>query len=235
MKIFHRINDIFCANIHEMMDRFEDPEAMLKQAIREMEESIENVSVETAKAIAGEKRLAKELASNELEAQQWNHRAEQAVQNEDDHLARKALSRKKECQNLAQAIREQLEGVKKATDTLKNQLAAMNAKLAEAKRHLAGLLIRKKAADIRKQSATSLDPKFSAPFSSSAFRKFDRLREKVEEAEAEADALSELQLLGGQSLADFDAQAGTHGLEKDFTTLDIEDELSQLKLKKKSP
>ena len=35
MKIFQRMSDIFSANIHDMIDRFEDPEIMLKQAIRE--------------------------------------------------------------------------------------------------------------------------------------------------------------------------------------------------------
>ena len=89
----------------------------------------------------------------------------------------------------------------------------MKAKLAEAKRHLGGLLIRTKTADIRKQTITALDPKLSAPFGANAFRKFDRLREKVEEAEADADALSELSALGDQSLASFDEQAAARSLD----------------------
>lgn len=33
MRIFARINDIIAANIHDMIDQFEDPEVMLKQTI----------------------------------------------------------------------------------------------------------------------------------------------------------------------------------------------------------
>ncbi len=232
MKIFRRINDIISANMHDMIDQFEDPEVMLKQAIREMENSIETVTKETAKAIAGEKRIFRELTKNDVEAQQWQQRAVQAVQTGDDQLARKALARKKEHENLSQALSEQLEPVKKAGETLKHQLAAMKAKLAEAKRHLAGLLIRKRTADIRKQASSSLTPQQTAPFSSSAFRKFDRLREKVEEAEAEADAIDELNSLSDQALVGFDDQFETESLQDELNTMDIEQELNELKKKK---
>ena len=40
MGIFHRVSDIISANINDLVDRFEDPERMLRQAIREMQESI---------------------------------------------------------------------------------------------------------------------------------------------------------------------------------------------------
>ena len=232
MKLFQRMNDIICANIHDMIDRFENPEVMLKQAIREMEQSIETVTSETAKAMAGEKRLARELAKNEVEAQQWHQRALQAVENADDQLARKALTRKNECQSLSLAIREQHEAVSKAVEALKQQLAAMKAKLAEAQRHLGGLLIRKKSADIRKQAMTSLDPKLSAPLGTSAFRKFDRLREKVEEAEAQAEALSELSSIGALSLCDLDGSEKTVSLDNRFVLLDVEEQLKQLKSRK---
>jgi phage shock protein A len=233
MRIFQRMNDILCANIHDMIDRFEDPEVMLKQAIREMEESIQQVTLETSKAIAGDKRLARELAKNEAEALQWQHRATQAVQNGDDQLARKALERKNESQCLIKALREQSEAVGKAVQTLKDQLAAMNAKMAEAKRQLAGLLIRKKAADIRTQTNVCLDPKVTAPFSSNAFRKFDRLREKVEQAEAEADALTELNALC--SLGELGQAVGDAPIAETFADMKIEEELACMKSEIKRP
>ena len=122
MRIFARINDIIAANIHDMIDQFEDPEVMLKQAIREMEQSIDTVTQDTARVMAGEKRLIRELTKNDLEAQNWQQRALQAVQNGDDQLAQKALARKKEHEHLSQALKEKLEPVKKAGDTLQVQL-----------------------------------------------------------------------------------------------------------------
>ncbi|WP_417385745.1 PspA/IM30 family protein [Gimesia sp.] len=232
MRIFERINDIIAANIHDMIDQFEDPEVMLKQAIREMEHSIDTVTQDTARVMAGEKRLIKELTKNELEAQNWQQRAMQAVQNGDDQLARKALARKKEHENLSQALKEQLEPVKKAGETLKVQLSAMKAKLAEAKRQLSALLLRKRSAEIRKQSRTSLNCQQTKAFNSNAFRKFDRLREKVEEAEAEADALDELNAMVDVTSMELGGQFDKDSLADGVHSMEIEEELNALKQKK---
>ena len=38
--LFKRINDMISANINDLIDRVEDPERMVKQIIREMEDNI---------------------------------------------------------------------------------------------------------------------------------------------------------------------------------------------------
>ncbi len=62
MRLFQRISDIIAANLNDLVDRFEDPEAMLKHAIREMETMIEEATGGAARAIAGERLLARDLA-----------------------------------------------------------------------------------------------------------------------------------------------------------------------------
>ena len=151
MGIFSRISDIISANFNEMADNFEDPEKMLKQAIREMEESIADATQQTAKAMANEKTLARELQRNRQQAGVWQSRAEAAVAAGDDDLARKALVRRREHEDLAAALEDQSQSANQAAVTLKRQLDAMRAKLAEAKRSLATLTVRKRAADFRKQ------------------------------------------------------------------------------------
>ena len=81
MGLFKRISDIISANLGEMAEEWEDPEVMLKQAVREMEQSIQTATQETARTLANEKKLVKELANNESEAKQWKARAEKAVDN----------------------------------------------------------------------------------------------------------------------------------------------------------
>src|SRR5690606_6023808 len=96
MGIFKRISDILSANFNELVDGFENPEKLLKQAIREMEETIAKATEEAAKALAQEKITAKALATNQAETARWLERAEQAVQAGDDDLARKAIKRKQD-------------------------------------------------------------------------------------------------------------------------------------------
>jgi phage shock protein A len=222
MGLFKRISDIVSANLGELAEQYEDPEKMLKQAIREMEESIETATKETAKTLASEKRLAKELAHNESEARRWQDRAQQAVQSGDDELARKALSRKKEHDKLAVALKDQIAAVSDASQTLRHQLDGMKAKMAEAKRNLATLSARQKAATVRQKAYLASDQSRDVGLDDEAFKKFDRLREKVEMAEAEAEALAELR--GGGVDASFDRIDDSQAADAD-----IEDELRKLK------
>ena len=192
MGIFKRIGDIISANLNDMTEGFEDPEVMLKQAIREMEQSIADATTETAKVLANEKMLTRELQNNEQQSSDWQRRAVQAVAAGDDQLARKALSRKQEHQKLVIALQDQLNLAKSSSQTLRHQLEGMQAKMSEAKRNLATLSARKKAADFKKKMNSTSSIVEAGSAEDSAFAKFDRLREKVERAEAEADAMAEL-------------------------------------------
>lgn len=189
MGIFNRISDIISANMNDLVNKWEEPEIMLQQALREMESSIEEAKQSVVKTMANEKLVAKELQSNQERVQEWHSRAESAVKSGDDALARKALSRKKEHAQVAVALQDQHTATKEASITLRHQLEAMQAKLADAKRKLGTLSARKKAADVRSRAQThALAPELNHD----AFAKFDRLQGKVEMAEAEADALCEL-------------------------------------------
>ncbi len=108
MGVFKRISDIISANLNDLTEGFEDPEQMLKQAVREMEETIADVTNQTAKAMANETTLSRELERNRSQKQQWQGRAEKAVEEGNDDLARKALSRKNEHEKLVAALEDQL-------------------------------------------------------------------------------------------------------------------------------
>src|SRR3954452_2610800 len=108
MGIFKKISDIVSANLNDLTEGWENPEQMLRQAIREMEESIGVATRETARALANEKLLDKELAKNRDQSDRWQQRAEQAIAAGDDELARKALKRKQEHEKLVVALEDQL-------------------------------------------------------------------------------------------------------------------------------
>jgi phage shock protein A len=191
MGVFQRISDIISANLNDMTDSFEDPERMLKQAVREMEETISEVTNQTAKAMANETTLSRELERNQVQQRQWQDRAEKAVEEGNDDLARKAIARKNEHQRLVAALRDQLGAAQEASVSLRCQLAGMKAKLAEGKRNLATLSARKRAADFRRKMECQAAG-VVADVDDSAFAKFDRMKAKVEQAEAEAAAMAEL-------------------------------------------
>lgn len=225
MGIFKRISDIVSANMNDLTEQFEDPEKMLKQATREMEDSIAEVTQQTAKAMANEKTLARELERNKSQREQWQERAVKAVDAGDDDLARKALARKNEHEKIVAALEDQLEAAREGSSTLQRQLAAMQAKLAEAKRNLSTLSIRKRSADLRKKMDAQAAG-LGASIDDTAFAKFDRLQAKVEQAEAEAEAVAELRAKqAGAAPEDVSEVSGKE--------LDVAAELADLKRKLK--
>ncbi|MBS1222009.1 MAG: phage shock protein suppresses sigma54-dependent transcription, partial [Proteobacteria bacterium] len=78
--IFKRISDVLTANLNDLVDRVEDPERMIKQLIREMEENVNSAREGVIDALASEKQLAKELDSQRRQADDWYNRARRALE-----------------------------------------------------------------------------------------------------------------------------------------------------------
>jgi phage shock protein A len=189
MRLFQRIGDIIAANLNDMVDRFEDPEVMLKQAIREMDAIIEGATACAARAIAGQRLLSKDLADHEEKAVSWRARAEEGVARGDDDLARRALARAHEHEAMAGALRERHTSAEQTAQALRSQVAALKAKRAEARRKLASLAARRQ---IARNSRVLHEIAAGNSTRTTGFARFERIHEQVEQAEAEADALGEL-------------------------------------------
>ncbi len=188
MGIFRRCTDILSANLNELIDRFEDPEKALRQAIREMEQAVSTAMHSAAKTIAGERLAARQLAEHRRQAEQWLARARQAMREGDEPLARRALVRKSEHDRLIDALTDQQAAMEQASGKLRRQIDGMRARVAEANRKLVSLAARQRAADAQR-TLFAVDANGTA---STAFSKFDRLCHRVESAEAEAEAWNDL-------------------------------------------
>jgi phage shock protein A len=189
MQLFQRIGDVIAANLNDLVDRFEDPEVMLKQAIREMETMIESSTGGAARAIAGERLLARDLSDHERNASRWNARAESAVAQGDDDFARRAIIRAHEHEAMAAALAEQRNSAERTAQAVRGQVAAMRAKLAEARRKLESLSARRQLAEtgrVLRGVAVRASQK------ANGFARFERMDRQIAQAEAEADALGEL-------------------------------------------
>jgi phage shock protein A len=192
MGVFKRLGDIVSANVNDLVDRCEDPQKMLQQAVREMEQEIAEGTSMAANALAAEKLLTRKVGQQERDLATWQQRAETAVRVGDDKLARKALARKQECDALIKTLKEDLTAAQNATQSLQRQVEGMKAQYEDAKRKLAILIVRKRAADAR----ANCRPRDTVDYtvSTRAFDKFERMKDRVEMAEAKADALVELGL-----------------------------------------
>lgn len=188
MGIFSRISTLFKAEANAAIDKMEDPEKVLNQTIRDMQEQLNSAKTQVAESIAYEKRLKIQYDKAVERAKEWESKAMQAVNAGRDDLAVEALSRKEEAEKEAGQFRIQWEAQKKGCDQIKEKLRAMNNKIEEAKRKKSLLVAQAKRAEASKTIHKTL----AGMDDGAAFSTFDRMAEKVETLEAEAQANEDL-------------------------------------------
>lgn len=189
MGIFKRAGDIISANLNDLVERFESPETMLRQAMREMDAAIARQMESAARVITDERLIETELSRHREQAAKLHAQAREAVARGDDAAARRWLSRRHEHEKLIAALDDQFTTVCATAAKLRRQLDAMRVRRTEAERTLNVLIARDRAAAARREMAA---PQYTGAPDSGGFARFDRLRQKVERREAETEALLEL-------------------------------------------
>jgi phage shock protein A len=111
-----------------------------------------------------------------------------AVRAGDDTLAREALARKTEHDQASATLGKQWQMQKDSVDKLKDSLRMLNSKIEEAKRKKNILVARKKRAEAQK----TIHKTMSGLSDTSAFETFDRMSQKIDQIEAEAEAGAEI-------------------------------------------
>ena len=188
MGIFSRLGTLIKSNINDLITKAEDPEKMLSQVLLEMQQQLVEAKKAVAVAIADEKKLQKQYTSETDKAKEWERKAMVAVRAGDDNLARQALGRKQEHETIATQFQQQWIAQKQAVEKLKDALRLLNNKIEEAKRKKNILIARKKRAEAQQQIANTMQ----GLGDTSAFDTFDRMAERIQLMEAEAEAGAEL-------------------------------------------
>ncbi len=218
MGILSRMKTIFKSEVNAALDKAEDTEKMLNQTVLDMQEQLAKAKQQVAIAIADEKRLERSYLENQQLTEQWMDKAKLAVQKGNDELAKAALERKVEYENLANEYKKQWEAQKASVEKLKVSLRDLERKVDEAKRQKDLLIARNKRAIAQKQIHQTMA---GMATNAGAFNTFERMKRKVEEQEARAEAAKEIA-----------EEIGDAKLEKQFAELgksSIDDELAKLK------
>ncbi len=221
MGIFSRLGTLIKSNLNDLISKAEDPEKMLSQVLMEMQQQLVEAKKAVAIAIADEKKLQKQYTAEADKSKEWERKAMVAVRAGDDGLARQALARKQEHETIATQYQQQWAAQKSAVEKLKDALRLLSNKIEEAKRKKNILIARKKRAEAQQQIANTMQ----GLGDTSAFDTFDRMAERIQLMEAEAEAGAELAgELSGDTLESKFLQLEQSGGNE-------EDALSELKAK----
>jgi len=217
MGVFDRISRLMRANVNDALDNAEDPEKMLQQLIRDMTEEIRQARGQVATMIAQEKELAADKAEADRTSSEWQRRAELAVGQGKDELAREALRRKRDSDENGRIYEEQLVAQQHTVARLKNQLQSLENKLDQMESKRDALIARSRRAKAQQQVSETIS---NLPDGNAA-SEFERFERRIRTSEAKAAASAEL--------ADLDNDDEFAALDKDFG---VEDELAALKAKR---
>ena len=133
MGIFTRFRDIVASNINGMLDRAEDPEKLLRALIREMEDASEEARMACAELLAEQQRLQRLERRLDEDIDQWQSRAEQAISQDRDDLARAALKARTELAGQLEAAKDEQQRVAERVGQMEQDIATLKVKRAEAK------------------------------------------------------------------------------------------------------
>ena len=220
MGIMDRVATVIKSNLNHLINKAEDPEKMLDQILIQMRQQLVEAKRAVAVAIADEKRLAAQLEAELEQVREWERRATMAVQKGEDDLAREALRRKSDHEQIAIGYKKQWDAQQASSENLKNALRALSQKIEEAGRKKNLLVARQKRAEAQKH----IHEVMTGLTDTSAFESFDRMTAKVEQIEAQAGAAVEL----SQELSGDTMEQRFRALE---SSTDVEQELHALKAK----
>lgn len=213
--ILDRVTSILRANINDALDHAENPEAMLNQIVRDMQDALRQADSDIAEQIAQQKMIQSDLESAKQNADAWNQKAALAVSKGGDDLARQALARANDYTDQVAVYQKQLDAQTNAVAELKTKRDALQDKYEAATRNRDTLISRAKRAQAQ-QRITTATTKLSALDYSSDLEHMER---RIQEMEARASAQAEV-AEGHTSLDDqFHKLQGDERIEQQLAAL----------------
>jgi len=230
MGILDRIRTVLKANINALISKAEDPEKMLNQLIMDMNEQLLEAKKTVAMSIADEKKLERQALENKAQGEDWEKKAMLAVKAGKDDLAKEALLRKQEYDGYAASFQKEFESQHASVEQLKDALRQLQSKIEEASRKKNLLIARAKRAEAQKQIQQTM----GSLSANSSFDTFDRMAQKVDQVEAEAEAMKELgEVTADQKLEDKFKELESSDSTSDKLLEDLKAKMGQIEDKEK--
>ncbi|MBW4642891.1 MAG: PspA/IM30 family protein [Goleter apudmare HA4340-LM2] len=213
MEVINRIIRVIRANLNSLIGGTEDPEKILENTVLEMQENLVQLRQGVAQAIAIQKRTERQASSAESTAQEWYRRAQLALQQGNEPLAREALTKRQAYQETAKALSGQISEQTNLVGRLKKDMRTLELKIAEAKTKKDMYIARARSAE----ASFKLQEMLSGVSATSSLNAFERMEDKVLQIEAKSETIAQL---GGDDLQkQFAALESTDGVDAELAAM----------------
>ncbi len=220
MGIIKRFGDIMAANINALLDKAEDPEKMIDQCIRDLNDDLGKVKSETAAVMADEQRAKRELDECNAEIAKMQSYAEKALTAGNENDARTFLGKKQQLVEKQTALQQAYDAasanamkMRQMHDKLVKDIGELNARRDAIK---AKVQVAKTQEKMNKMMSSVGD-------TTSSLAAFDRMEAKANKMLDKANAMAELNSAPVDEFADLSAKYDS------APTAAVDDELAALK------
>ncbi len=221
MGVLTRFKDIMTANINALLDKAEDPQKMIDQYLRDLEEDMAKVRSETASMMAAERAAKRELDECSEEMEKMTDYAKRAVAAGNDEEAKHFLQKKSNLASRQAALRQKYDisvensaKMNEMHDKLESDISSLKSRRDTLK---ARAQVAETQAKINKVGSSAND-------AGAAMAAFDKMEDKLNRMLDEQDAMVEL-----SNTADDPTEDLVKKYEADERASDIDKELAALK------
>jgi phage shock protein A len=211
--MWNRLKRLFRSIFGGIIERAEDPELILQQLIRDMNDEVPKMRNNVAQVMATEKRLEREIQANQAKLTDLDNKIKAAIRTGHDDIATTLIGEIQLAQRTLETTKQNYEQAKvasaKAREFLDNYMAQVRRRQAEAMQ----LIAASKQAQMQERMAQTM-----ASFQlGDTSQTFDDMREKIANRSAAAEARAEL--------ASSSLDARMQGIDKQLDTIQAQDML----------
>ncbi|QSJ20965.1 PspA/IM30 family protein [Nostoc sp. UHCC 0702] len=216
MGLIQRILRVIRANLNSLIGSAEDPEKVLEQVVTEMQANLVQLRQGVAQAIATQKRTERQAAAAHSTSEEWYRRAQLAIQQGNEPLAREALTKRRAYTETALALSNQIGQQNEVVARLKKDMRTLELKIADAKTKKDMYIARARSAEASYRLQEMLD----GVSVNSSLNAFERMEEKVLQIEAKQSAIAQL---GGDDLQkQFDSLASASDIDTELAAIKVQ-------------
>jgi len=187
-KMWNRLKRLFRSIFGGIIDSAEDPELILQQLIRDMNDEVPKMRNNVAQVMATERRLEREIQANQASLNEIDNKIKAAIRTGHDDIAATLIGELQLKQRSLETTKQNYEQAKvasgKAREFLDNYMAQVRRRQAEAMQ----LISAAKQAQMQERMAQTMSS-FQLGDTSQTF---DDMREKIANRSATAEAKAEL-------------------------------------------
>lgn len=220
MNILTRFKDIMAANVNALLDKAEDPEKMVDQCLRNLNNDLGKVKSETAAIMAEKQRAKRELDECKEDIEKMQRFAIKAVEAGNDNDAKKFLEKKALLTSNQISLEANYQTASENAMNMKamhDKLVADIEQLESRKKLIKGKMAVAKTQERMNKMTSSVNG------ANNSIKAFERMEQKANEALDHANAMAELNKSSDDDLKDLEAKYS------DSPSSAVDDELAALK------